>query len=248
MFLSNPRIALGVVVYKRIDLLKIWLECWKHCNQFKAQMYVIHNRDVAVVSDKGTVKEEAEPNEASFRELCYQYDQKKNVTYIPRKNVGMDIGAFQDVCRRRLIDVASWDYLVWSTDDTIPVRKDFIIYFLNQIMNRPHVGVAGVELSSLHSEHVRTNCFAISRKTATQVMFPVETVKTKEDCYQFEHKGNTLALQCKRHGLKVVDIHKQHDYVMWDTGHHPDPERFTNTLKQAEEGKPFDEQRTEADK
>src|SRR5687768_13558794 len=97
--------TLVLVVYDRYDNLKKWFSILEKCERPK-NIVVIHNSDTEYF--------EAIP---------------AGVIYIPRKNTGFDIGAFQDVCRGRLAGFPDWDQLLWCTDDTFPMQPDFINKF-----------------------------------------------------------------------------------------------------------------------
>ena len=109
------KIVVTLLVYNRFDNLQYWLECWKQCDKENTEFRVIHNFDNESEQDK-------------FRNLCIE----NNIHYIPRKNRGMDIGAFQDVCRNRLpLFNRDFEFLIWIVDDTFPMRKDFVKYFID---------------------------------------------------------------------------------------------------------------------
>lgn len=190
--------AVVIIVYNRFDNLKLWLECWKQCDQTDAELIVIHNNDKSV---------EVTP----YIQLCADH----GVTYIPRPNIGYDIGAFKDVCQGNIkIDA---NRLLWVTDDTIPMAKDFVKTFNNAMTS--DVGIACLEMSRLRSPlHVRTTGFCIPMAVAISLEF--KNVITKEDCYQFEHRGGdyTLMKQVESMGLKCIQIGKPEAGPLWDTG------------------------------
>lgn len=191
------KILLTIVVFNRYDNLKRWLECWEQCDQTDTELIIIHTGD------------EIE----KFKSLC------KDVTYIHRQNIGLDIGCFQDVCRERLTGFTNdWDYLLWITDDTFPMRKDFVKSFVDKL--KPGVGISCMKISGEYSHHVRTTGFCIRKETSLKLTFPADPITTKQQCYLFEHRGgvNTLTNQIRRMGLSCVQVDKHKDSPLWDTG------------------------------
>src|SRR5690349_10927369 len=133
------KIVICVIIYNRLYNLERWLQCWQTCHKQDIELVVIHNFD----------KEE---DQIPYRDACNFIGI--GVQYIPRPNVGMDIGAFQDVCKGRIVGFPEWTHLFWVTDDTLPMRSDFIIPFISTI-NAPNVGVACLELSNEVKTHIR---------------------------------------------------------------------------------------------
>lgn len=185
------RIIVAVVVYDRLSNVREWVRCWKQCEKKDAELFIIHNY-------------RNEEDKHSLRTFC----EESGVRHIPRENVGMDIGALQDVCRGRLEGFPNqWDYLFWSTDDFIPMAKNFLSTFL-EVLKQPKVGVACLEISREVKEHVRTAGFMITQLTASKLTFPVERVVTKTHCYEFEHRGqNAFLEQIKKMGKRAMQVH-----------------------------------------
>lgn len=192
-----------VVVFNRFNNLKRWVHCWQQCEQKGAELRIIHN--YASLEDLETYK---------------QYCIDNNIVYVSRKNVGMDIGAFQDVCKERLAGFDNnWSNLLWVTDDTIPMSKDFVNTYLRN-MTEENVGVACMEISNEVRRHVRTTGFCIKKEITKKLQFLVDPITTKEHCYQFEHRHPTLNLltQVAKLGYKSVQINPLQTSVLWDTG------------------------------
>ena len=191
-----PKNLITIIVYNRFDNLKRWLECWDKCDKTDAELVVIHNYD---------------KKDSRYLNLCMNH----GVVYIPRVNEGMDIGAFRDLCHGKY-DL-DYEKLIWITDDTIPMSKDFVKQFEEPLKDK--VGLTCMEISNKRSPlHVRTTGFCISKETASKLTFP-EKIVTKEDCYQFEHRGkNTLMLQVKKMGLECIQIAYLDKSPLWDTG------------------------------
>lgn len=185
-----------IIIYNRLENLKRWLNCWSQCNQENAELIVIHNYDIL-------------SQQKPYRDLCEKY----GIKYYPRLNKGFDIGALKDVCSGQL-KVPDFNELLWITDDTIPMSKDFV----NQFRLKDE-GIRCMEISSIRSPlHVRTTGFCISKETASKIIFP-KNIITKEHCYHFEHRGGdmTLMKQVEAMGLKCVQVAKLEKSPLWDT-------------------------------
>ena len=194
--------TLVIVLYDRYANLAKWLKILEQTDRPK-NVVVIHNTD-------GTEARE-------FSE---------GTTVIRRKNVGFDIGAFQDVCRDRLPGFpADWQNLLWVTDDTFPMRPDYLDYFALQ----DGEGVRCMEISNYVRPHIRTTGFSISRSTAQKLKFPADPITTKQHCYLFEHRwyGNIFLDQVKRMGLKVIQVAPNESSPLFDTGYHRRVKRET---------------------
>jgi hypothetical protein len=130
----------------------------------------------------------------------------------------MDIGAFQDVCRNRLKGLDNdWNILFWVTDDVIPMRKDFLSRYVESV-SLSRVGISCMHISNEVALHVRTTGFCIKKEIAQKLKFPADPIKTKEDCFKFEHRGkNTLLKQIEAMGLKAVMPFTLDKSAVWDT-------------------------------
>lgn len=180
-----------IIVYNRLANLQHWFDCWQQCN-LPYQLVVIHNSDGET------------------------YQVPDGVIYIKRKNIGFDIGAFQDVCYDRLPGFPKWEKLLWITDDTVPMRQDFVSPFFKDL-----TGVRCMQISAYVRPHIRTTGFAITKDVAARLTFPADPVLTKEDCYQFEHrsKDNTFKVQIEKMGLKVVQVAPDVSSPLFDMGY-----------------------------
>lgn len=196
---------ISVIIYNRLENLKRWLRCWQACDQTGAELIIIHNDNNE--SDK-------------FKAEC----DKAGVKYILHENIGMDIGRFQDVCKERLQEFPNdWDYLLWCTDDTIPMQKDFVGPFI-ETLQKPNVGLSCMQISKSNPGgiwHVRTTGFCLSKKVASKLTFPADPIKTRADCYHFEHRGGkkTLCEQVRAMGLDCVQVASNAQSPLWDTGY-----------------------------
>jgi len=196
------KVIVAVVVYDRMTNVSEWCRCWKMCRKDNAELYIIHNI----------------PNEHTS-EVCRQLCHSNNVNYIKRDNIGMDIGALQDVFNERLVGFPNdWNYLLWTTDDNIPMNKTFLNPYLTLIKN-PSIGVVCMEISHEVKTHIRTTGFMISKELSKKITFDKDPIETKQDCYNFEHKSpNAFYEQIIALGKKVVQANSDHTKgFMWDT-------------------------------
>ncbi len=158
-------------------------------------------------------------NEAD-KESYASYLASQGIRHVLRPNKGMDIGALQDVFMERLEGFDNdWDYLLWCTDDCLPMDKNFVKRFHDHIVQQG-VGVSCMELSQEVREHIRTTGFMISKEVSKKIEFPTDPIISKHDCYMFEHlsKDKTFLDSIKRQGLMVRQIGRIEDSVMWDSG------------------------------
>jgi hypothetical protein len=196
------KIIVAVIVYDRLENIERWIKCWKLCNKEGSDLIIIHN-----------YKNQSEKE--IYRDIC----KTANVGYVPRKNIGMDIGAFQDVCRGRLEGFPNeWDYLLWCTDDVIPMSKKFVSFYL-QAIKKSGVGVACLEISREVKTHIRTTGFIIDQLTASKIVFPIDPITTKQHCYEFEHRGkNAFYEQVRGLGKITLQIHPDlKKSYLWDS-------------------------------
>lgn len=202
-----------IVIYDRLKNLERWIEIWNQCNTKDSELRVIHNFY-------------SESEQHAFKQLC----AKNKITYIPRKNVGMDIGVFQDVAKKRLPAFNNdFDNLIWVTDDVFPMRKDFVKYYVG-ILNQYNVGVVCMEKSLEVKPHIRTSGFAIKKDALNKLQFHTD-IKTKEDCWQFEHKNNNAFLeQIIKMNLAVIQPELVESSVFWDS--HMRKSRLEENLKE----------------
>lgn len=186
----------AIIVYSRFENIERWIKCWHKCDQTDAELVVIQNTDERVRPDQ-------------IRAYC----EANEIKYFERENIGMDIGAFKDVCQGKIKDFPDFDNLLWITDDCIPMSKDFVSLFTHSLK-----GLNCLEISSIKSPlHVRTTGFCITKEVADKLVFP--EIVTKMDCYNFEHRSNnTLMLQVQRMGFECVQLGPIERASLWDTG------------------------------
>jgi lipopolysaccharide biosynthesis glycosyltransferase len=108
---------------------------------------------------------------------------------------------------------------MWIADDTIPMYKKFASCFLEEI-KKPNVGVACLEVSKEYKTHIRTSGFILPKEVSKKLIFPVEVIKTKLECYFFEHRNNnSFYEQILRMGKKVIQVSPNLMVShLWDTG------------------------------
>jgi len=193
-----------IVWNSRVKNLDFWATIISRVDPKETSFTVIHNLKGSPVSSK-EVREKVE--------AC-------GATYIPRKTPGMDIGAFQEVCRHRLEGFDyNYDFLIWFTDDCFPMTPDFAQSYRKPFSD-PAMGLSCLEISSQGRRHVRTTGFGIRRAVAESLTFHVDPISTKEECYVFEHRDKraTLYLQILAKGLKVAQIAPIRQSPVWDSG------------------------------
>jgi hypothetical protein len=197
-------VVVAVIVYNRLNNVQEWIRCWQQCNTTDAQLVIIHN----YANIRDTIE---------YEKLC----KKNNITYVPRFNVGFDIGAFQDVCRGRLEGFPTeYDYLLWCTDDILPMNKEFIQRFLFPF--KEDVSCVCYELSQEITQHIRTTGFMLRKRDLINIVFAVPNIIDKEQCYEFEHKRKskviTLFEQVVKWG-RVAQVDNIEHSPLWDSGH-----------------------------
>lgn len=195
------KIVVAVIVYDRFYNLVEWIRNWGSCSQQGAELVVIHN-----YANEG--------DRQSYQEFC----NETGTRYIPRTNIGFDIGAFQDVSRNRLEGFPEFDLLLWCPDDNLPMRKDFIYQYAQKMT--PNVGVVAMEVSKSVRRHIRTTGFMVTREVCNRLQFVADPITTKEQCYHFEHRGGhqTFLDQVTRMGLVTRQLSDISVACFWDSG------------------------------
>jgi len=201
----------AIIVYNRYENIERWINCWKKCDQTDAELVVIQSVDRIAPT----------PTE----KLCIE----NGIKYFPRLNKGMDIGAFAEVCQVKIKKFPDYDRLLWITDDTIPMKKDFVKAFIQGD------GLNCMEIASTNAPlHVRTTGFCITKDMANRLVFG--KLETKMDCYDFEHRSkDTLMLQVQRMGYQCKMIAPLELSPLWDTGNRAHLKRMKEHLKEFKE-------------
>ncbi len=197
-FGEQAKTVVAVIVWNRFENLQRWIRCWKQCDPSPAELVVVHN---------------LEGDNDRYKQLCL----KNDVRYVPRKNQGFDIGAFQDVCKERLEGFPNtWENLIWITDDCIPMQKDFVSQFLSKLDGK---SIPCYEISNEVKRHVRTTGFLVTKGISKKLTFPRDPIASREDCYVFEHKGFNLYEQLQRLGYEPCMVAPVlRDAPLWDSG------------------------------
>lgn len=197
----TDRNVIVIIVYNRYNNLVRWLDCWAKCDSFGAELVVIHNYD-------------GKTDFRKYESLC----SERGVKYIRRKNIGLDIGAFQDIVKERLHGFDNnWSTLLWIADDFIPMKRDFPRYFIEALQERK-VAVACTEISRQNVLHIRTSGFCITKEASKKLTFPADPIRTKDQCYQFEYGSHSLLSQIRKMGMTGKQVT---EYLsaspLWDT-------------------------------
>lgn len=177
------KIIVAVVVHNRFFNIRDWITIWKAAGLQDAELVVIHNYD-------GSEK---------IKMLC----EDNGIRYVRRTTGGFDIGAFQDVCFERLAGFSNeWDYLLWCTDDVVPICRDFLSVFIRPLVEK-HTELTCMQISDEIVRHVRTTGFCITKELSLLLAFPANPITTRRECLLFEHRGdrNTLYQQCLTLGI-----------------------------------------------
>ena len=131
-YVSNTKTIVVVVVNNKIQNLQRWLECWKQCNTIDSELVIIHNCDDDRQLAENSLVKIGQVNIVKDKAIIFQIEQlciDHNIRYIKRSNVGLDIGAFQDVCKERLVGFDNnWEKLLWIKDDLYPMSTQFVNY------------------------------------------------------------------------------------------------------------------------
>lgn len=186
-----------IMVYNRFENVRLWLNAWKKCNQANCELVVVHNLD---------------SQSQRFRQICDEH----GVKYVARRNMGFDIGAFQDVCRGRLDGFPlDWDNIIWIADDCLPLEPNFVPMFLCKLEQGY---VPCYEISDQIKRHVRTTGFLVTRDIASRLTFPADPITTRDHCYEFEHRGFNMYEQIIKMNLSPLMIESDlRRSPLWDS-------------------------------
>jgi hypothetical protein len=209
------KIIVAVVIHNRFENLQRWAQAWPQCehegDSWKAELRIIHNYYT-------------EEEKKVWQEHC----KNLNLPCISRFNVGRDIGALQDICRERLGGFDNdYTHMLWCTDDTIPMRKDFVKQYV-EAMEAQRGGVVCMEISEEVTTHIRTSGVLTSKYTWTCFQFPVDPHVELAENYDFEHRGGdiTMLSQVKRMGIPYSQISPLKSSPVWDIDKREDLARW----------------------
>lgn len=194
-------IAVVVVVHDRWENIRRWAHAWKQCDILEATLHIVYNECDG-------------QDEEYWRAFC----NSRRINFIKRSNIGYETGVIQDVIEGTI--VGEWDVLFFVTDDTIPIRKNFLSRYIEELQ-KPNVGIVCMELCSNYTPHIRTTGWCIKKGVAKSLVFPASPVTKKEECYHFEHTGgkDTLLGQIITMELKAVQCSPLKESEVWDTHH-----------------------------
>ena len=141
---------------------------------------------------------------------------------IERPNIGLDIGALQDLIRGRLPDVGDWEWLWWSPDDFLPMAVDFLDPF-KRAAQGPNVGLVVARMTSgivngiRVAEHCRTGAFMIRRDAAERLAWPADPIHTGSQCHEFEHRSHNMLAQVRNMGMDTIELDDNDQLIVWDS-------------------------------
>jgi len=193
-------IIIVVCIYDRYENLRKWLHAWQQCEQLEAKLIFVNNIP------------EGATDVVFWREFC----ENKGAEYIERENIGFETGVIQDVITGKI--EKEWDILFFFTDDTLPITKNFLPLYIEEL-KKPDVGVVCMEISGRYTPHVRTTGWCIKKEEADKLKFVSSSITKKEECYDFEHTGgeNTLMSQILNMNKMVIQQSNIENSAVWDT-------------------------------
>lgn len=206
-----------VSLYDRYENLKRWVHSWNLCDTKDAKLFIVNNIDDGM-------------DVSYWREYC----QERGVNFVERENIGYETGIIQDVLCGRMFAEQEWDYLIFATDDTIPMKKDFISQFTAPIIASKNNAVTFIEMSGVYTPHIRTSGFCVDKLTGQRLKFPYDQVVDKEECYYFEHQGkeDTFLAQILLMGKTPIQLGNVRTSCMWDTHHREKFQRWKQWRKE----------------
>lgn len=198
--MEDLKIIIVVCIYNRHENIRRWVHAWNMCEKLGAQLIFVNNIYEGIDAD-----------------FWASYCEERGAKYYLRENKGYETGVIQDVILGNILD-EEWDIYLSVTDDTIPMKKNFLIEYINEIM-KPDVGVVCMELSGNVTPHIRTTGWCIRKDVANQLKFIANPIVSKEECYNFEHTGGefTLMAQIINMDKRVVQLSNIKDSSLWDT-------------------------------
>jgi hypothetical protein len=146
----------------------------------------------------------------------------------------MDLKALIYACKDMLA-VLNWKRMFWFSDDMLPMRKNFLVPFIEKFLN-PKVGLVAqcYEPKTPHREggHIRTVAYGITNEVARKLNFPKDgdlQIGTRPSWSAtnpfrltareiFEHGDNHILEQVRRMGHDVQLTHSKIDslnYAHW---------------------------------
>lgn len=205
-----------VCIYDRYENLKKWVHSWNSSNIKDSKLFIVNNID-------------EEEDNSYWKKYC----EDRGVNFLSRRNRGYETGVIQDIFLGRMFKEQNWDILLFATDDTIPINKNFIQKY-EEVLKNENIGVAAMEISGVWTPHIRTTGFAITKNVANLINFVHNPILTKDECYFFEHQGfqDTLMSQVLNLDKRVIQLTNLKESYMWDTHHHEDHNRWEEWNKE----------------
>lgn len=208
-----------VVCHDRYELLKYWLQLWPKLDP-GMPLTVVHPYDNG-------------PHPEVYETFIRHGSAR--VSFHVRPNQGADIGSF-----KALLDAGKVPEIIcWFTDDCLPMRQDFLSYFLNPFYDSAAVGLVAFafepQSAGNRHTHARTVAFAVRREVALHFKWPDRiTTCTGADrgpCFEFEHGPQNMYRQVLAMGYQVRACYGSppetegyahwvnSPWLMWDSGH-----------------------------
>lgn len=191
------KILVCLGVYDRYFMAKHWLTAYSRANCGEARLMVIHH---------------VEPG---CSDECSEILQEHADWYVVKPNIGFGTGMLQYAFDCGV----DWDLLLWSTDDTLPMQRDFISAMTLPFKDgKVAITYPVYSESSEDKERVRTNAFCIRREIANQLKFLGNPILTKDDGRAFEFGPYSMQNQVQEAGFtvqQVVDAMRDFDWYNW---------------------------------
>ena len=128
--------------------------------------------------------------------LVYKYTVYSN----EGKDIGSYIQATKEFCNY-------YDYIVYISTST-SIKVDYWLkYMIDPFLVDSTIAMVGTHGSYEINKHIRTNCFAISKKIFDSICS--YNIKQDEDRYNFEHRENNIYQKVVSLGYKVVIVIKE---------------------------------------
>lgn len=217
-------VATAVCCYNRPKLLGHWLRLWPGLNP-STPLVVANTYDLGV--DYGV-------HAAWLHSPMFGRDS----TFVSIPNCGADIAALKYVLSTTYYP---FDVLCWFTDDCLPMRRDFLEFYIEPIRDA-RVGLVAFAFEQATpanaNAHARTVAFAIRREAAMQLTWPYNLTSVRpgdrNPCFAFEHGPDNMFQQVCRNGWEVRACQGStpggRDFrpwttqtdLMWDCGHQPE--------------------------
>jgi len=155
---SSLRPLVCVVVYDRVETIAHWIKAWKESEKYNGKLLIVQNIDDSKNSEKVT---------NAIKELQPDYHWQ-------RTNDNESCKHWFELLDFKEIDF-DWNILCTFTDDCIPLRKDFLMPFLNMFANDDKLGATGgleiYDRSEILEDHYfcRSVCVAFRKECIKEI-------------------------------------------------------------------------------